>query len=158
MAMKKVSIRLIGATVALAVAALTFGIWNPPKAKAQQGGCTLATLKGTYVFATDGFNLQQGLIARRTPFAYSGSEVYDGAGKVTGAYSGNNNGTVYRKITYTGTYTVNLDCSGTLTIVETVSGAIAHFDQFTGPDGSEFTFAQTDQGVTGSGFERRVSQ
>jgi hypothetical protein len=74
---------------------------------------------------------------------------------MTGVYSANINGTITRNIPYTGTYTVNGDCTGTLTTTEE-SGTF-HYDQFVGPKGDEFSWVATDPGVVASSFERRVS-
>ncbi len=107
--------------------------------------CTLASYKGRYVFAGGGkFS------------AIAGLEVYNGDGTMSGIFSQSTDGKIVRNIAYTGTYTVNPDCSSTLTITETVSRAVAHYDQFIAPTGDEFTWVQTDPGTVSAGFERRV--
>ena len=115
--------------------------------------CSLATLRGTYIYAYDGFNVENG---QRFPFAFAGQEVYYGDGTMTGVHSASTNGTITRDIPYTGTYTVNRDCTGTLTTTEELG--TFHYDQFVGPKGNEFSWVATDPGVVASGFERRVSE
>lgn len=119
-----------------------------------QPQCSEATLRGTYIYSYDGFTVGEG--GEQQPFAYSGIESYDGAGTMTGVFSGSTNGVIDQDVLYTGTYTVNADCTSELTTVDPVAGEL-HFDQFVDPSGDEFRFAQTDEGVVASGSERRVS-
>ncbi len=120
---------------------------NAAKAK-----CSEATLDGTYLFAEDGFILTDN---EKVPFALAGYEVYNGNGKVTGVQSGNFGGEVVRNERFSGTYTVKADCTGTVTFTEgTAAGT--HYDLFIAPDGSTYTFVQTNppEFVT-AGFELR---
>src|SRR5262249_58884323 len=101
--------------------------------------CTPASLKGTYIYALDGFLVQGETAADRTPFAQSGQETYDGNGLLTaGAASASMNGTIVRS-TYAGTYTVNPDCSGTVTFTDN-SNQTFHYDIFIKRGGSEFVY------------------
>jgi hypothetical protein len=119
-----------------------------------QPECSEATLRGTYIYSYDGFTVGEG--GEQQPFAYSGMESYDGAGTMTGIFSGSTNGVIDEDVLYTGTYTVNADCTSELTTVDPVEGE-THYDQFLDPSGDEFRFVQTDEGVVASGSERRVS-
>ncbi len=109
--------------------------------------CSLATLRGTYLFAFDGVVIDGD---DQVPFAGAGYEVYDGKGKFEGVASESVNGDINRNVHYSGRYTVKADCPGTFT---TEHGF--HADQFMAPDGSMFTFILTDPGVVASGFELR---
>lgn len=137
---------MLGVALLLSAASLTWRTATPLKAwGASEKKCTLASYKGRYVFAGGGkFS------------AIAGLEVYNGDGTMSGIFSQSSDGTIVRNIAYTGTYTVNPDCSSTLTITETVSRAVAHYDQFIAPSGDEFTWVQTDPGTVSAGFERRV--
>jgi hypothetical protein len=106
--------------------------------------CSKATLDGTYLFAHDGV-VTEG--PDKGPFANAGYDVFDGNGKVDTVVSGNANGKITRKAYFSGTYTVNADCTGT---------SYKQFDLFIAPDGSKFTFVQIKpkSSVT-SGFELR---
>ena len=108
-----------------------------------QPECSEATLRGTYIYSYDGFAVGQG--GGQQPFAFSGIESYDGAGTMTGIFSGSTNGVIDEDVFYTGTYTVNADCTSELTTVDPAEEA--HYDQFIDPSGDEFRFVQTDQGV-----------
>ncbi len=142
------------ATVPLASSALATALFlgsaNP--SYAHSGHCSLATLKGTYVFANDGFHIVDG---KAVPFAQAGQEKYDGDGHLTGVYSGSEGKQVYDQISYTGTYTITPECIMDVTFKDS-TGVISHYHQFVSPDGRVFTFAQTDRGYVTSGWEKRV--
>ena len=76
---------------------------------------------------------------------------------MTGVYSFSENGTLSHNISYTGTYTVNADCTGTVTTKDT-NGVFVHADLFFGRDGEEVYFVLTDDGVVDAAFERRVGK
>ena len=97
--------------------------------------CSEATLEGTYLFANDGVEIRG---KKQLPFAVAGREVRDGKGNVKGVASGNFNGEVFRNEPFSGTYSVNADCTGTATFTDGT-----HFDMFIAPDGSELTVVQT---------------
>jgi hypothetical protein len=106
--------------------------------------CSKATLHGTYLFAYDGFDITG---KDQAPFAAAGYEVFDGNGHAKAVYSANVNGQIIRKETFSGTYTVKADCTGT---------SYGEFDLFIAPDGSKFTFVQIKPyEVVGSGFDLR---
>ena len=56
-----------------------------------------------------------------------------------------------------GTYTVNSDCTGTVTVIMTPPTPDVHLDIFVAPDGNKFFTIQTDAGNVLSGTEQRVS-
>jgi hypothetical protein len=125
-----------------------------PQSAMAQPECSEATLRGTYIYSFDGFIVGEG--GEQQPFASSGIESYDGAGTMTGIFSSSINGVIDEDVVYTGTYTVNADCTSELTTVDPVTGE-AHYDQFVDPSGDEFEFVQTDEGIVVAGSERRVS-
>ena len=136
--------------VLIGVGLLTLGVGNPAEAGSK---CTVATLKGNYVYAQDGFNIAGDTAAQRTPFAQIGREIFDGKGNMTGTASASLNGTVVHS-TYAGTYAVNPDCSGTVTFTDNLSQTF-HYDIFIKDGGREFVFVQTDAGVVTAAYERR---
>jgi hypothetical protein len=83
--------------------------------------CSEATLRGTYLFAYQGVETKEN---DHVPFASAGY------------------GEISRNEPFSGTYTVNEDCTGTSTYTDGT-----HFDEFIAPDGSMFTFVQTDPGL-----------
>jgi len=110
--------------------------------------CSVATLRGTYLFAVEGIAVSG---SNHLPFAGAGYEVYDGAGKVSIVISLSENGEITRNVRVSGTYTVNRDCTSTSTLPDVNE----HFDMFVAPDGSMFTFVQTDPRTVFSGSELR---
>jgi hypothetical protein len=128
-------------------------LWAIPQSAMAQQSCSLATLKGTYIYEYEGFALVDG---QHVPFAFAGVEYYNGDGTMRGVFSGTDDSSIDRDIEYTGTYTVEPDCTGTLINVDPIS--VTHFDQFLAPNGSKFTFVQTDEGFVASGVEKRVSR
>ena len=108
--------------------------------------CSLATLRGDYIFAQDG-------IDNGKPIAASGREIYDGNGHAKGVSTISVNGVIKRG-PYTATYTMKSDCSGTLTITDSEK-KVHHYDVFTIPSGDEATWVQTDAWMVSAGWQRR---
>jgi hypothetical protein len=76
---------------------------------------------------------------------------------MSGVSSGNFNGTIVR-VDYAGSYTVNPDCSGSVTFTDNLNQT-SHFDIYVADNGNEFVFVQTDQNSITAAYERRrVSQ
>jgi hypothetical protein len=116
--------------------------------------CSEATLHGTYLLAYDGVDIYG---KDQVPFAIAGYEQFDGHGKGKIDVSGNYNGHVARHEVLTGTYTVKANCTGTSAYGPTPDGVVRR-DMFIAPDGSMFTFVQTNppQQVPAS-FELRAT-
>src|ERR1035438_211782 len=79
-------------------------------AKADDKGCSNATLRGSY--AQTGTGVITAPPDQACPFANVGTLVFDGNGGLTGALVVSSNGSS-SQATETGTYTVNSDCTGT---------------------------------------------
>ena len=125
-----------------------------PEQALSDNPCSLRTLKGTYVWHITGFQIVNG---QQVHFAFAGQDHYNGDGTMTGTYSFSDNGVISQNVSYSDTYTVNPDCTGTLLSADE-NGLIGHFDLFFGPDGEEVSFVQTDPGVVAAGVERRVGK
>jgi uncharacterized protein YdeI (BOF family) len=89
-------------------------------AQAADKGCSNATLTGTFAYTNTGFftaaaapPLQAG------PFAGVGVETFDGNGGTTATTWVSINGNIFQA-TIKGTYSVNSDCTGTLTLVPSI--------------------------------------
>jgi hypothetical protein len=80
---------------------------------AARAKCSVATLRGTYLFAFDGVEIKSN--DEQVPFAIAGYAVFDGNGKEKGVASSNFNGKVTRNESVSATYTVKADCTGTVT-------------------------------------------
>ena len=135
-------------TAALLAATMGLGLSDVALANDK---CTLATLKGRYLFATTGSN-----IVESVPQPISIVEVIDANGDGTlnvPAVTLSVNGTILRFADVSGSYTVNEDCTGTITFVTEV-----HLDIFIAPNGKEFYLIQTDPNTVLAAVARRVSR
>lgn len=114
--------------------------------------CSMATMKGDYLYAQDG--LIPGKSADKNQFfAQAGREHFDGNRGMSGIFSGNFNGTIVRG-SYSGSYTMKADCSGTVTFTDNLK-QVYHYDIFATQGGGEFVFVQTDSNSITSAYERR---
>ena len=95
--------------------ALAVGI--APTAQAADKGCSNATLTGTFAYINTGFFTNAAAPpAQAGPFAGVGVETFDGNGGTTANAWVSINGNIFQ-LTIKGTYSVNPDCTGTLTLV-----------------------------------------
>ena len=112
--------------------------------------CSNASLNGTYAYSGQGFGEVTPDISSAgfAPFAQTGLAVLDGKGHITAAtltYSTTTaNGGSFRA-TFTGTYTVNDDCTGTAT-TDLGDGSLFHFDLVV-QSPSTYTLINTDPGA-----------
>lgn len=119
-------------------------------------GCTLATLQGRYLFAESGVLLPPAFgVAVPTQAADAGIHMFngDGTGKDTVTFRIGNN-IVLENVVSPLLYTVNPDCTGTITVLNGPS-----FDIFIAPDGAEFArIATAPAGNYPATIDRRVSR
>lgn len=115
-------------------------------AKKAPTGCNNATLTGNYGFTFSGFSAPaHSTKGNETPFAGEGVGTFDGAGNVSATYNNSANGGIYTNNPYAATYSVNSDCSGT---VSGAPGGNADGASVIVSDGAEVFFMQTDAGGT----------
>jgi hypothetical protein len=145
--------RQIDVAILLALGFLILGAGRPEQALSDKP-CSLQTLKGTYVYHCAGVYLVNG---QPVHFAFAGKDEYNGDGTMSGVYSLSDNGTLSHHVSYSGTYTVNPDCTGAFTTTDE-NGVVVHADLYFERDGEEVRFILTDPGVVDAGVERRVSK
>ena len=118
--------------------------------------CSLKTLKGRYLFAEKGTILPPAFgVTGPTVGADAGFHLFNGVGTGTDIVTFRVNGvTVLRNLAVPISYTVNADCTGTITVL--VPGG-PHFDIFIAPNGDAIALVGTDPGNYGSGISQRVS-
>jgi len=142
----------LAAAVMLAgiLAVAQFGSLASAQAASPPGSerCSLATLNGAYVWSADGEVQSTG--STKGPFAVAGTQVFDGRGHAHGFYSRSLNGKISSRVSFTATYTLNPDCTGTHMATD-ITGTVVHNDMYSLPSGSRVTFLQTDPGVVFSG-------
>ena len=112
-----------------------------PVARAQSG-CSVASLKGSYSVAINGFfydvNGNQGV------YASAGLVAADGAGGITGTDTVNIDGTPTRGRQFTGTYTINADCSGSVSFKDSKGNAIGNMDLVVANGGKDVALVDYD--------------
>jgi hypothetical protein len=123
---------------------------QPAFAEDESPSCSVATLRGTYIFDASGYiNLPSGW----TPKAVVEFLQFNGDGTLTSVGTANIGGNLAGASFHptTGNYTVNEDCTGTLAF--NPSGP--HFDIFVVRGGSQLHMIQTDTGnvLVGRGEE-----
>jgi hypothetical protein len=121
-------------------------------ALAQEKTCSNATLKGSYGYTGTQFTISPPAIAG--PFATVGRQVFDGQGNTTAAGTTSVNGNMV-KVTFTGTYNVNADCTGSMTILVSPVSITGHYDFVIDDDGAEVRVIGTDPGAVGTVIVRK---
>jgi hypothetical protein len=147
--MKRAVVRLRGVGMFLGIGLFAWGVGHPAPAWSDNS-CSLSTLKGTHLFECHGV---QG--KKQADFAFAGKEQFHGDGTLKGVSTYTDKDNVLHRVSYTGTYTVNPDCTGTYTSTDE-NGVVTHIDMFFGTDAAELYFILTDPGVVDALVERRV--
>ena len=120
-------------------------------------GCTLATLKGRYLFAFSTTLLPPAFgVTQPTPSNAAGFNILNGDGTGTDTVTLTIGGhVVLENVVVPTSYAVNANCTGTLTVLVPNGPS---FDLFIAPDGEQFaSIATGPPGNGGSGISRRVS-
>ena len=122
-----------------ALAAATSFAAAPRALKAAEVPCPLgnATLHGTYISLHPA-----GYIVGVGPITANGTITFDGKGNSTNTFSVSINGEIQRGVTVVGPYVVNPDCTGTLSQSDGTN-----YDFVVMPDGSRFSWIETDPGT-----------
>jgi hypothetical protein len=109
--------------------------------------CSNAALQGSFGYTQIGTLLPAGVPPPFAgPYAEVGRQTFDGKGNTdaTGAISANGN---IIKVTIQGTYTVNPDCTGSMTLAVSPLGATAHYDLVIDNDGAGLRAICVDTGA-----------
>jgi hypothetical protein len=122
----------------------------------QDQSCSKATLHGVYVFSAVGSSVTTAADGTTvTPIAVAGLERYRGDGTFSGVVTVSEGGTIVPKASYSGTYNIKPDCSGTETIPAQGGNPAQTFEVFVKPSGDAFRFIESDTGIVLSGDESR---
>jgi hypothetical protein len=120
------------------------------RAEGERRACTVRTLRGSYVFAATGFNIVGGV---QQPKAIVEVIAFNGDGTLdVPAATVSLNGVIIRSLPGSGTYTVEDDCSGTITF----DGPT--YDMFLSKDGDEISMIQTNPNTVFQGLATRRSK
>ena len=121
------------------VAAMALGTSGTARASLGPQPCGLYTLRGSYLFATHGWNIVGGVAQ---PKAIVEGIDFNGDGTLVSPFATVSiNGTILHSSGSLGTYTVNTDCTGTLSFTGGPS-----FDIFVEQNGKQLWMIQTGPG------------
>ena len=109
--------------------------------------CSNASLRGSYAFQVDGSNVNG-------PFAAVGKNTYDGNGQLKGVITISSNGVII-PATYTGTYTLNANCTGIKSAALDI-GLTVNFDFVVDSNLRGIRMIVKDPGFTVSGTARKL--
>lgn len=117
--------------------------------------CSNASLQGSFGYSSTGTLLDSYVPPPFAgPFAEVGRQTFDGKGNTSGTATISSNGNINR-VTIQGTYTVNADCTGSMTLVIPDFGATVHADFVIDRDGAEIRAIVTEIGVIESRVYRK---
>ena len=121
------------------VAAMALGTSDTARAALGPQPCGVYMLRGSYLFATHGWNIVGGVAQ---PKAIVEGIDFNGDGTLVSPFATVSiNGTIIHSSGSLGTYTVNTDCTGTLSFTGGAS-----FDIFVQPSGQQLWMIQTGPG------------
>ena len=118
-------------------------------------GCSNATPRGGFAYTSTGTLLDSYVPPPLAgPFAEVGRQTFDGKGNTDATATSSANGNIVQ-VTISGTYTVNPDCTGTMTLNVSPLGATVHVDFVIGDDGVEIRAIVPEAGVVESRVYRK---
>jgi hypothetical protein len=107
----------------------------PEAQAAEHRECSVAGLRGSFGFTSSGTLLALPPPSAG-PFAEIGRQDFDGQGNTDGTATLSANGNI-RRVTFQGTYVVNPDCTGSMTLFVAPLGATVSLDFVIDDDGAE---------------------
>jgi hypothetical protein len=111
--------------------------------------CSNATLQGSFGYTSTGTLLPSFVPPPYAgPFAEIGRQTFDGKGNTEATGTLSANGNIFSKVTFEGTYAVNPDCTGSMTLSSSLG--VSHADFVIDHDGTELRLIFTDSGVVES--------
>ena len=128
-----------------------------PRAQAGENReCSNASLQGSFGFTSTGtlLALPPPLAG---PFAEIGRQTFDGRGNTDATATLSANGNIVKGVTAQGTYVVNPDCTGSMTVFILPFGGTANLDFVIDDDGTELRALVTDAGAVESRVYKKQS-
>ena len=109
--------------------------------------CSNATLRGSFGYTSTGTLLDSYVPAPFAgPFGEVGRQTFDGRGNTSATATTSSNGNI-APVTIEGTYTVNPDCTGSMTLNVSPFDSTVHADFVIDRDGAELRAIGTDAGL-----------
>ena len=147
--MKRIVITLLVMAVLAAPVLVTTTSKHAVRAVYAQSGCSVATLNGSYAFSQPGWGPLHGQgQGNQLPFFNVGVAAFGGTGTVSVSFTSVQSGVVSTE-TDAGTYTVNPDCTGSISFT-TGPGAGVTFNMVIIGRGAELFGINTSAGFTSS--------
>jgi hypothetical protein len=110
-------------------------------------GCSMATLQGSFGYTSTGDLTKSYVPAPYAgPFAEVGRQTFDGKGNTEAKATVSSNGSI-TPVTVKGAYTVNSDCTGTMTLDVSPFDSTVNVDFVIDANGAEIRAIVTDTGV-----------
>ena len=148
----KIKIALIAALVLTGAIGVRVLFRGAPHVVHAQTGCDATSLNGIFGYNFTGFYFDN--IGNTQFFSGSGHFQADGQGNLTGTESDSFSGQIIKADPYTGTYTVNSDCSGSFTTTSKAVGS-ANYDFVLTNGRNQMQMVETDSGTNVSGQATR---
>jgi hypothetical protein len=118
--------------------------------------CSSASLRGSFGFTRTGTLLALPPPSAG-PFGEIGRQTFDGQGNTEATATLSANGNINR-VTIQGTYVVNQDCTGSMTLLISPLGVTAHLDFVIDDDGTELRAIATGPGTIETRVYRKQFQ
>jgi hypothetical protein len=123
-----------------------------PRIVRADAGCDATILNAAYGYSFSGFIIDNA--GNLNLFSAAGRAVPDGQGGLSGKDTFSFDGSIVRGRTYTGTYTVNSDCTGSITLSDPTNVTI-NADFVITNNGNELQLVESDRGSNISGSAKR---
>jgi len=114
--------------------------------------CTVGSLQGNYADAASASLIPGGF----SPSVCVGIVTFDGRGNLVSKESHSFNGQIIPEANYIGTYTVNSNCTGTMTLKSVELGITINQNFAITEDNKEIPYVVTDDGVVSSGTMKKM--
>jgi hypothetical protein len=151
MNMKRIGLWATGIGVFLSVGLLTVE-QGYTEEKEHATTCTLATLKGRYLFAASWTSFPP-VVKQPTLEARAGYRIFNGDGTGTFIGASSVNGVLTMPAVHVDlSYTVNADCTGTYTVLNPMAPTV---EIFVAPNGEEFVAIEASNGLANDAFSSR---
>ncbi len=109
--------------------------------------CSKATLSGSFGYSSTGTLLDSYVPAPYAgPFGEVGRQTFDGRGNTSAKATTSSNGNI-APVTVEGTYIVNSDCTGSMTLNVSPFDSVVHADFVIDEDGAQLRAIGTDSGL-----------
>ena len=151
MKMKRIGLWVTGIGVLISVGLFTVEKGHTEE-KEHTTTCTLATLKGRYLFAGSSITFPP-VVTQPTYGARAGYRIFngDGTGTVVGTFS--DNGVITMPdVQFDLSFTINADCTGAYTVLNPAAPTV---EIFVAPNGEEFVAIETSNGRANDAFSSR---